>query len=74
MVCKRCGSTNGQFINEMHSKGKDVSFIKACLGVVCIGPIGILCGFCGEGRVVTSQNYWICKDCGAKVKANEYDN
>ncbi len=42
-ICNRCGSTNCQIINEVHTSGKDFSASKSCCGWVLLGPIGLLC-------------------------------
>lgn len=73
MTCSQCGSHNCQLINKVTSRGKDFSLFNACLGFVCLGPVGVLCGLCGEGRVITNSDYWVCSDCGARFKADIYD-
>lgn len=42
---------NEEIIIETKTKG--FGFIKSCFGFVCLGPIGLLCGFCGMGKSKT---------------------
>ena len=69
MVCPRCKNDSCQIITETTSSGKDFSAGKGCCGAILFGPIGILCGACGEGRKIHSTSYWICTTCGNKFKA-----
>lgn len=69
MVCHRCGSNDCQIINEVSTSGKDFSATKGCCGWFMFGPIGLICGSCGEGRQVHNHNYWVCNNCGRKWKA-----
>lgn len=68
MVCPKCKDNDCKIITETTSKGKDFSAGKGCCGAIILGPIGILCGACGEGRTITSKNYWVCNNCGHKFK------
>lgn len=69
MICKRCGNENCSIINEVHTKGKDFSFSKGCLGALIFGPIGVLCGACGGGKKTHNDRYWVCNRCGHQFKA-----
>ena len=69
MKCPNCGGENCQIINEVTTNGKDFSVAKGFFGAILLGPIGILCGACGKGRVTTNTNYWVCNNCGHKWKA-----
>ncbi|MBO5476878.1 MAG: hypothetical protein J6A15_03880 [Clostridia bacterium] len=69
MRCSKCGSENCQIINEVQTYGKDFSASKGLCGAVLLGPIGILCGACGEGRQTNNINYWVCNNCGKKWRA-----
>jgi len=69
MRCPRCGREGCQIATVTTSKGKDFSASKGCCGYIFFGPIGILCGLCGEGKQVNSTAYWICGNCGNKFKA-----
>ncbi len=66
MQCPKCGKENCQLLSETTSKGKDFSAGKGCLGAICFGPIGVLCGACGKGKQITTTNFWYCPDCGNK--------
>lgn len=68
MRCPKCGSENCQLITNTYSEGKDFSAGKGCCGVLLAGPVGILCGFCGEGRKTKTDNFWVCNRCGKKWK------
>ncbi len=69
MICPKCGENNSQIINEVTTTGKDFSAGKGCCGAILMGPIGILCGACGEGKKTHNNQYWICNNCGNKWKA-----
>ena len=70
--CPECGSRDLQVINETstHTTGSDFSAGKGCLGYLLFGPLGILCGSCGQSQKVTTTNtnYFICKKCGQKFR------
>lgn len=69
MQCPKCGSSNLHPITEVTSETKGFSAGKGCLGWLCIGPFGWLCGLCGMGKGKTrSSSYWVCKNCGNKFK------
>jgi len=67
--CPKCGSNNVQMINETYTTGKDFSGSNACCGWILLGPIGLLCGSCGDGKQAHNVNYWVCKKCGKKWRA-----
>ncbi len=69
MICPKCGSSDCFIITETKTSGSDYSAIDGCLGTILFGPIGLLCGACGEGKTTKSKNYWICNNCGKKWKA-----
>ena len=66
MICPNCGSENVDIINESYTYGKDYGVGKGLCGYVLLGPVGLLCGLCGEGKQEVSTNYWICNRCGHK--------
>lgn len=67
--CPKCGSGNLQIINDSTIETKGFGAGKGCLGVICFGPIGLLCGMCGMGKSKTSNSaYRMCVDCGEKFK------
>ena len=66
MKCPHCGGENCKIVNEVSSNGKDYDASNGCCGYICFGPIGLLCGACGEGKQIETVNYWICEDCGKK--------
>ena len=68
MVCPRCGADNSSVINETTTTGKDFSAGKGCCGAILFGPIGVLCGACGNGKQINNQAYYVCNNCGNKWK------
>ena len=69
MRCPKCGSEQVQLITETTTEGKDFSGEKGCCGYLVFGPLGLLCGACGEGKQTRSTSYWVCHACGRKWKA-----
>ena len=57
--CPRCGSRNVAAMKEGYS-GQ-----KACLGVMCYGPIGLLSGQAGANKIFIS-----CLKCGHQWRAS----
>ncbi len=68
MQCPKCNDDNCQLINEVSTSGKDFGAGKSCCGMILLGPIGLLCGFCGKGKQLNTNNYWVCNSCGNKWK------
>lgn len=67
--CPKCGSNNVQIVNDSTVETKGFGVGKGCLGAICFGPIGLLCGMCGMGKSKTSNNtYRMCVNCGEKFK------
>lgn len=66
--CPHCGSTRLQYTTTVKTQGVSVS--DACCGYVCLGPLGLLCGFCGAGSTKTNES-WVCCDCGTKFTTEE---
>ena len=72
--CPRCKSTNLETISstEVRSSSKGgFSIGKGCLGYLCLGPFGILCGACSKTKVntsVRSKTAWVCKNCSHRFK------
>lgn len=71
MKCPNCGGDNCQFITSSETDSKFFSAGDACCGYVCLGPLGLLCGLCDSGSSTTTQEYWICNECGTKFSARE---
>jgi len=69
MRCPSCGNNNCSIITETETHGKDFSAGKGICGWLIFGPIGVLCGACGEGRQTSTKAYWVCPHCGYKFKA-----
>lgn len=70
MRCPKCGSEICHIITETESNFQGYGIGKGCLGYLCLGPIGWLCGLCGMGKGrVRSSAFWVCNTCGYKFKA-----
>lgn len=69
MRCPKCGNEHCTIINEIETNGKDYGVGKGIIGTLLLGPVGLLCGFCGEKQKTKSKNYWICNRCGYKWRA-----
>jgi ribosomal protein L40E len=67
--CPKCGSQNVRVVSDVTSSTKGFGAGKGCLGYICFGPIGLLCGLLGmgEGRTKTTT-YRVCGNCGARFK------
>lgn len=68
MKCPKCGSNNLQVTTEVESYGKDYSATKGCLGWLLFGPLGFLCGLCGQNKKIKSKSMWKCINCGNTFK------
>jgi len=70
--CPNCKSKNLQVSteNNMTASGKGYSGGKGCLGFLLLGPLGLLCGSCGNKPRVTTTNktFWVCQNCGNKFR------
>ncbi len=72
--CPHCGSEDLYPMTSTEttitSSGKGFSAGKGCLGLLLLGPFGLLCGSCGTKTKTTVQdstkNYWACRSCGKK--------
>jgi len=75
--CPNCKSKNLQAIIESDTSGtagKGYSGTKGCLGLVLLGPLGLLCGNCGSKQATiktTNKIFWMCRDCGTKFRDAE---
>lgn len=75
LCCPDCGNRDLQVTTETKTQttGSDFSVGKGCLGYLLFGPLGILCGACGQGKQTTTTNttYWVCPKCGKKFRNPE---
>lgn len=73
--CPKCGSTDFELAvySDTKSHGKDFSVGQGCLGYLLFGPLGILCGLCGQGKTTTTthETYHVCKHCGNKIRQRD---
>lgn len=72
MRCRECGSEDLQIVRDTDVKttGKNYSGGQGCLGFLMFGPLGLLCGNCGQGQQtqVKQKTYWVCSKCGHKFR------
>lgn len=78
IVCPQCGSRHLTVLSEtnVQTTGKNFSLGQACCGDILLGPFGLLCGLCGQGKTTTSTSttYWVCSNCGKKfLHFDEYE-
>ncbi len=71
--CPQCGNRDLQAVTESvtSTTGSNFSMGKGCLGVLLLGPLGLLCGLCGKGQQTTTQTttHWFCNKCGIKFQS-----
>lgn len=70
--CPKCGNREVQATVESNTQttGKNYSSGQGCLGLMMFGPLGLLCGSCGQGQQThtTNTTYWLCPKCGEKFR------
>ena len=75
LCCPRCGNENLQVTTQVDVKtqGKNYSGGKGCLGFLMFGPLGLLCGSCGQKQTTSTTNtdYFVCTKCGNKFRNPE---
>lgn len=75
MRCPECGSEELQIVRDTNVKttGKNYSGGQGCLGFLMFGPLGLLCGNCGQGQKtqVQQKTHWVCSKCGHKFRDPE---
>lgn len=79
LLCPKCGSKNLHIMTETnttvktHSSG--YSSGSGCLGLLLLGPFGLLCGLCGSESSsevnIASKSIWNCQSCGHKFRSPE---
>lgn len=60
MKCPFCGSDHVQYV--AHTTRTNFGKSEACCGYLLMGPMGLLCGLCGQSE--STNEYWVCHDCG----------
>lgn len=72
LCCPQCGNEDLQAVTETNTltTGKNYSAGQGCLGFLLLGPLGLLCGSCGQHQKTTTVNntYWVCPKCGKKFR------
>lgn len=73
--CTKCGSKNLQTVvkTDVQTQGKNYSASQGCCGALLLGPFGLLCGLCGQGKKTTTTNVsmFSCNNCGHEFKKRE---
>ena len=64
-TCPQCGYANCQIITESSQKKGGYDSGTGFLGCVLLGPLGLLCGSCGNKQTVV-KSLWYCPRCGNK--------
>lgn len=64
--CPECGYPNCQILTDTTTQKADYNSSSGCLGCLLFGPLGLLCGSCGNGKKTVITNYWYCPRCGNK--------
>jgi len=67
MKCPKCGSERTHYVTNTRSTGPSIT--NGCCGWIILGPVGLLCSFCGMGS--ETEEYWICDECGKKFHAEQ---
>ena len=72
MRCPECGNEEMKLLRDtdVTTSGKNYSGGQGCLGFLMFGPLGLLCGSCGQGQKtqVKEKTYWVCSKCGHKFR------
>lgn len=72
MRCPECENEQLQLLNDTTTTvtGNNYSGGKGCLGYLMFGPLGLLCGSCGQGQKVQAKTkkYWVCSKCGHRFR------
>ena len=72
LCCPNCGNEYLQMTVETQvtTTGSSYSAGKGCLGYLLFGPLGLLCGGCGQSQHTTSTNktFCVCSACGNKFR------
>ena len=67
-VCPFCQATDCQPMQKSATEiqNKGYHWGQGCCGMFLLGPFGLLCGLCGTGTKIKSENalWWTCLICG----------
>ena len=74
--CPNCFCTDFTVVSETitynTTTGGGYSGGKGCVGYLLFGPLGLLCGNCGNKQKITStnvtKNFFLCSNCGNKFR------
>lgn len=66
MNCPRCGSSNTSVVSHANRQGFGVC--NGLLGLICFGPIGLLCGLIGMNQINSVDALIVCGNCGTKTR------
>ena len=64
MGCPRCGSDDIDIVDQKVTTGSSYDAGMGICGAVLLGPVGLLCGTCGDNKKTSSYSCWVCDDCG----------
>lgn len=64
--CPYCHATGSACypVDKTKVSGSRYGFWNGCCGLVLLGPVGLLCGLCGNHIKLSNETWWICKKCG----------
>lgn len=66
MTCPRCGSENTTVLQQEDRQG--YGFCNGLLGLICFGPIGLICGLLGMGSTKNHKVIIACGNCGTRTR------
>ena len=68
LQCPKCGADGCIPQYKQHVSGGGYGCLSGCLGWLLLGPLGLLCGACGNSVQSTNELVWICPKCGNEFK------
>lgn len=68
LQCPRCGTDGCIPQYKQHVSGGGYGCLSGCLGWLLLGPLGLLCGACGNSVQSKNELVWICPKCGNEFK------
>jgi hypothetical protein len=70
LCCPNCRSADLSATVETSVSG-GYSGLDGFCGLICFGPVGLLCGACGRGVSSKNRYFWVCRSCGHKFRNAE---
>lgn len=62
--CPKCGASGCVPQYKQNVSGGGYGCCQGVLGSLILGPLGLLCGMCGQSVKTTNNLVWICPKCG----------